>query len=119
MPDGRYLMMGPDKAMTHREVAKFSKRDAQNLPRFEAMLERHGREIALVWIGGVNFLTGQVFDMPRITAAAKKRGCTVGWDLAHGAGNVVTQLHAVGSLEIGLGCTVIARLGIDHAEQIV
>ena len=40
LPDGRFLMMGPDKAMTHREVAKFSKRDAQNLPRFEAMLER-------------------------------------------------------------------------------
>lgn len=59
----------------------------------EAMLDRHGREIALVWIGGVNFLTGQVFDMPRITAAARNHGCTVGWDLAHGAGNVITQLH--------------------------
>src|SRR6185503_17591509 len=40
LPDGRYLMMGPDKAMTHREVSKFSKRDADNLPKFEAMLER-------------------------------------------------------------------------------
>src|SRR4026208_412580 len=40
LPDGRYLLMGPDKAMTHREVSKFSKKDADNLPRFEAMLER-------------------------------------------------------------------------------
>jgi phytoene dehydrogenase-like protein len=40
LPDGRYLLMGPDKAMTRREVSKFSKKDAENLPRFEAMLER-------------------------------------------------------------------------------
>jgi phytoene dehydrogenase-like protein len=39
-PDGRYLMMGPDKEMTHREVGKFSKKDAENLPKYEAMLER-------------------------------------------------------------------------------
>lgn len=60
---------------------------------FEAIFARHGNEIALVWISGVNFLTGQVFDMGRITALAKKYGCAVGWDLAHGAGNVITQLH--------------------------
>ena len=40
LPDGRYLLMGPDKEMTRREVSKFSKRDAENLPKFEAMLER-------------------------------------------------------------------------------
>src|SRR3954471_23244366 len=40
LPDGRYLLMGPDKEMTHREVSRFSKRDAENLPGFEAMLER-------------------------------------------------------------------------------
>jgi phytoene dehydrogenase-like protein len=40
LPDGRYLLMGPDKQMTYREVSKFSKKDAENLPRFEAMLER-------------------------------------------------------------------------------
>ena len=44
LPDGRYLMMGPDKEMTHREVSKFSKKDADNLPKFEAMLER-GRQL--------------------------------------------------------------------------
>src|SRR5215470_17824037 len=39
-PDGRYLLMGPDKEMTHREISKFSKRDADNLPKYEEMLER-------------------------------------------------------------------------------
>ncbi len=39
-PDGRYLMMGPDKVKTHREIAKFSEKDAENLPKYEAMLER-------------------------------------------------------------------------------
>src|SRR5262245_4750630 len=39
-PDGRYLMMGPDKEMTHREIAKFSKKDAENYPKYEDMLTR-------------------------------------------------------------------------------
>ena len=38
-PDGRYLMMGPDKEMTHREIAKFSTKDAEAYPKYEAMLE--------------------------------------------------------------------------------
>ncbi len=40
LPDGRYLLMGPDKEMTRREVAKFSTKDAEALPKYEAMLER-------------------------------------------------------------------------------
>jgi phytoene dehydrogenase-like protein len=43
LPDGRSLLMGPDKALTHREVSKFSTKDADNLPRFEAMLDRIAR----------------------------------------------------------------------------
>ena len=39
-PDGRYLMMGPDKEMTRREIAKFSAKDAEAYPKYEAMLER-------------------------------------------------------------------------------
>lgn len=60
---------------------------------FESLIEREGRSIALVLIGGVNFFTGQFFDIPRITEAAHRRGCTVGWDLAHAAGNVPLHLH--------------------------
>src|SRR5947209_2110243 len=39
-PDGRYLLLGPDAAMTRREIGKFSGRDADNYPKYEAMLER-------------------------------------------------------------------------------
>lgn len=59
----------------------------------EALLEKRGPEIALAMLGGVHYLTGQVFDMARIAAAAKRQGCVVGLDLAHAAGNVILKLH--------------------------
>ena len=59
----------------------------------ESLLEKHGDEIALVLFAGVNFFTGQLFDIARTTALAQKRGCIVGIDLAHAAGNVPLALH--------------------------
>src|SRR5438105_3131417 len=56
-------------------------------------LEKHGDQIAVVLFAGVNFFTGQLFDIARITAAAQKRGCMVGIDLAHAIGNVPLSLH--------------------------
>jgi kynureninase len=59
----------------------------------EAAIDKHADQLAVVMIGGVNFFTGQLFDIPKITAAAQKRGITVGIDLAHAAGNVPLALH--------------------------
>ena len=60
---------------------------------FDDILAKEGERIALVMFGGVNFVTGQVIDMAHITAAAKRHGCVVGFDLAHAAGNIPLHLH--------------------------
>jgi kynureninase len=56
-------------------------------------LEQHGDQIALVLFSGVQFYTGQFFDIAAITSAAHQIGCIVGWDLAHAVGNVELKLH--------------------------
>jgi kynureninase len=57
------------------------------------LIEKQADQIALVLIAGINFFTGQLFDIEKITAAAQKRGITVGVDLAHAIGNVPLALH--------------------------
>ena len=70
----------------------------------EEILEKHGNEVALVMIGGVNYYTGQYFDLKRITKIGHKHGCTVGFDCAHGAGNVALNLHDSGA-DFAVWCT--------------
>jgi kynureninase len=71
-------------------------RDGEYIIREEDIIktiEEHAENLALVFIGGVNYYTGQLFDMQAITAAAQKAGAYAGFDLAHAAGNVRLQLH--------------------------
>ena len=82
-------------------------RDGEELVNYEDLediLADHGNEIALVMIGGVNYYTGQFFDLKRITELGHDYGCTVGFDCAHGAGNVPLNLHNSGA-DFAVWCT--------------
>ncbi len=72
--------------------------------RVERLLAEHGREIALVFLDGVDYLTGEALDLGRITTIAHDAGCTVGFDLAHAAGNVPLDLHGDG-VDFAAWCT--------------
>lgn len=67
-------------------------------------IDRHGSETALILIGGVNYYSGQAFPLKEIAAAGHKKGCIVGFDLAHGAGNIDCQLHDSGA-DFACWCT--------------
>jgi kynureninase len=77
-------------------VVEVKPRAGEHLIRHEdiiSKIEELGDELALVMIGGVNYYSGQLFDMKSITAAAHQVGAIAGFDLAHAAGNVALQLH--------------------------
>lgn len=82
-------------------------RQGEELLRYEdleSILETQGNEIALLLIGGVNYYTGQFFDLKRIANLARKYGCMIGFDCAHGAGNVPLNLHDSGA-DFAVWCT--------------
>lgn len=70
----------------------------------ERVLAEHGRRIALVLWPGVQYRTGQAFDLAAITALAKAQGCAMGFDLAHAAGNLPLALHDSGA-DFAAWCT--------------
>jgi kynureninase len=70
----------------------------------ESMIQENGSSIALVMIGNTNYYTGQFFDMKSITKLAHEKGSIVGFDCAHGAGNVPLDLHESGA-DFAVWCT--------------
>jgi kynureninase len=98
-PSDRYAVeshlrhRGLDPAAHLRTVGP---RDGEVLLReddLEAAIHEAGDRLALTVFAGVNYATGQLLDIPRLTAAAHDVGAIAGWDLAHAAGNVPLALH--------------------------
>jgi kynureninase len=98
-PSDRYLL--ETQAMFHGfdpddAIIEINPRDGDNLVSEDDILEAiatHADELALVFFGGVNYLTGQLFDMQKLTAAAHAVGAVAGFDLAHATGNVPLEMH--------------------------
>ncbi len=77
-------------------IIEVSPREGEHTLRTEdilSVIKEHGDSVAVVLFGGVNYYTGQLFDMKAITLAAHAVGAYAGFDLAHAVGNVALQLH--------------------------
>lgn len=97
-----YHGLHPDEALIILEP-----RLGEHLLRYEdieQIISEDGESISLVFLSSVNFLTGQVLDMESITSLAKSKGCLVGYDIAHAAGNIPLQLHQWG-VDFAVGCS--------------
>jgi kynureninase len=87
----RFHNLEPEKSLL-----ELRPREGEHTLRTEDILsaiKQHADEIALVIFGGVQYYTGQFFDIPRITKAGHEAGAIVGFDLAHAIGNTVLNLH--------------------------
>jgi kynureninase len=83
-----------------RDLIELAPRDGESCLRTDdvvAAIERDGPRIATILLPGVQYLTGQALEIGTITAAGRRAGCTVGWDLAHAIGNVALSLHDAGA----------------------
>ena len=88
---------GLDPAQSLIEVAADSANGCISMHAIERVLAQRGQEIALVLWPGVQYRSGQAFDLRQITELAHAQGCTVGFDLAHAAGNLPLNLHDSGA----------------------
>lgn len=87
----KYHGFNPDEA-----VIEIKPREGEHTLRTEdivSVIKQHGDSVAVVLFGGVNYYTGQLFDMKAITEAAHSVGAYAGFDLAHAAGNVELHMH--------------------------
>lgn len=101
-PSDRYAVVSqirhhgydPDDALV--ELAPEPGQRTLTTERIEDWLREHGEQVALVMLPGVQYASGEAFDLKRITAAARAAGANVGFDLAHAAGNLPLELHDSG-----------------------
>ncbi len=79
-----------------KAIVELKPREGEHTLRTEDIvieIDKHKSSLALVMMGGVNYYTGQAFEMEKITAAAHAAGALAGFDLAHAAGNLQLNLH--------------------------
>jgi len=88
---------GFDPATSLIELRPRAGEDLLRIEDILALIDREGDSIALIMLGGVNYSTGQAFDLHGITMAGHYKGCFVGFDLAHAAGNLHLHLHNTGA----------------------
>jgi len=98
-PSDQYAMQSQVKFHGYNPddaIIEVAPREGENCIRHEDIIEaieKNKDSLALILIGGVNYFTGQVFNMKGITEAGHKAGAIVGFDLAHAAGNLKLELH--------------------------
>jgi kynureninase len=88
---------GFDPATALIELESDEPNGTLSMEAIERALAEHGSRIALVMLPGIQYRTGQAFDLAAITRLANRHGCMVGFDLAHAVGNLPLQLHDSGA----------------------
>ncbi|KAI1816225.1 kynureninase 1 [Poronia punctata] len=84
--------LSPESSMVTIE-SPFSEYPAISTYEIQALISKHATDTALILLPGVQYYTGQLLDIPTITAYARKHGIFIIWDLAHAVGNVPLSLH--------------------------
>jgi len=109
-PSDRYAVESQVRLHGHAAedaLIEIGPREGEALIREEDLhgaIEREGPSIALILLPGVQYYSGQVFDMRRIAELGHAQGCAVGFDLAHAAGNIPLELHEWGA-DFACWCT--------------